>query len=377
MLLQFRRKGKKIIDIHGNPASNANMKRILGLDIVTFVTLVTAKDHIRAATKWAAAEYTEVPYIRDLATSAVAVELLEKADAMVSVHTAYYYSMEEVSSMMSMMKDKATFTCIMHKFDGAAGTLNEGELVWKKVGGRITQVNARTGESYEHPDNSRWFESGTWAPMTRKEAAEKGAYAALSQGKQGLAWTSTEVCSGVYRFLCVKVPCAVVWNEEANKGGLNLSAPPDNTVVIKVGPVTKTFTIPARFANVYDECRKTIANKERTEKKWMAHVSTVRSKMNAFWSEHKLQCDADMLAIIQFASFWDGFSDQALDAITLNTAGQFLTSAHSRSVNGTHLSNLKNLMTMTCEIVGHVADANGSRTVKSVAGIMGSVFGRV
>jgi len=376
-LLAFRRKGKKIIDIHGNPASNSNMKRILGLDIVTFVTLVTAKDHIRAATKWAASEYTEVPYVRDLATSAAAMEILEKADAMVSIHTAYYYSMEEVSSMMSLMKDKATFTCIMHKFDGAAGSLNNGELQWKKVGGRITQVNASTGESYEHPDNSRWFSQGTWAPMTRVQAAESDNYERMRAGKQGLAWTSTRVCDGVYRFLCVRVPVEVVWNEEANKGGLNLSAPPDLEVNIKLGPVEKRLFIPSRFAKVYDECRKTIANKERTEKKWMAHVSTVRSKLNAFWSEHKLECDADMLATIQFASFWDGFTDQALEAITLNTAGQFLTSAHSRSVNGTHLTNMKNLLTMSCEIVSHVADARGSRSVKAAAGILGSVFGRI
>jgi hypothetical protein len=378
MLLQFRRKGKKIIDIHGNPASNANMKRILGLDVTTFVTLVTAKDHIRAATKWAASEFKEVPYIRDLHTSPEVLELMSKADAMVSVHTAYYYGMNEVVGMMKLMKDKATFTCIMHKFQGAAGSLNEGELVWKKVGRTIHQTNARTGESYSHPDNSAWFEKGCWAVETRAECAKRGGSSAVDGAiRDALAWTSTEVCPGVYRFLAVLVPRSVVWNEEASQGGLDLAPPADIPVKITLGPLVKDFAIPAQFARVYDECRKTIANRERTEKKWQAHVSTVRSKMNAFWSEHKIECDADTLAVIQFASFWDGFTDQALEAITLNTAGQFITSAHSRSVNGTHLLGMKNLLTMTCEIVGHVADARGAKTVKAASGVLASVLGRV
>lgn len=381
--------GSRVIDMHGNPAANARQRSAHDLDIKTAVSLVTAKDYVRAATKWAGAAYTEVGYIRDMHRDHA--DLLRDRTVCTSSHTTYYYDMKEIASCLGAMAPKATWVALMHRFQGDGGELNNGELRWKRDGGDIIQTNVATGETYRHPDNRQWFERDAWASMDLSDpgaltgdtfeapSAEhpegrkiKGTWTVAAEAMQSLAWTKTEVTPGTYRIVATLVP-----NKAANMelhGDLTKPEWKPTTIRFAVASVTREFTIRDELLPLFNECRKAAVNKDRSEKRFQAHCATVSSKASSFWSVHKVAVSAQELAQIQMASFWIDFESQARDVGEVNVWSQFWVSEHKKLLNGMTLGKVENLIDLLFVAVDKGLEAKGGRsTLKAVHGVFNHI----
>jgi hypothetical protein len=354
MMRGFKNSGKKILDIHGNPAANSLLRAELSLDITTAVSLISAKDYVRAATKWRHGDYVEAPYLRDMPNPEHKfTETLSKVEAFTSVHTTYYYAMEEIHAVMAAAKPRATWTAIMHRFKGDEGSFNNGEIKWKRVGGDILQWNVATGESYRHPDNCWWFERDAWCPITDPGFA-------LASSKMGsLAWTKTEVTPGTYRVvatICSDKAAAIELHGDTSRPTYKA-----NHVSVQIGLAKKEFDISENHMVLYEECKKAVSSKARSERQWVAHVGMVKSKAKPL-VEKGVVINADQLCAITLASFWDGFQGQAEEQISFQTCAQFLVSQHEKSMQGKNLSKLTNFVDLALDIASKALSANSAKT---------------
>lgn len=376
------RRNASVLDIHGNPSANARLRKSLGMDIQTAVSKVSAKDWIRAATKWKGEEYIEAPYIRDMPTDPTFKEILRKKDVLTSVHTSYYYSHDEINHVLSGCADQAVWVAIMHKFEGDSGTLNNGELRWVRDGGDIVQTNVATGEVYRHPDNREWFVRDSHCPfdltkaLESADSAEKIAH--LQDDLGSLTWTTTEVTPGTYRFLAVRVPNKVAWMDLRG----DCSKPKWQPTVVKttVGLATQEFVLRPELASFYGECVKMAVHKQRTEQQFRLHVGSVKSKAKNIvgGDGSKVDATAEELASIIMASFWGNVQDEVLSDVAFKASAQWYVRTQTRAAEGKHLFKADNFVKVMLSIAHKAANAEGSKgtwkaIIESVETVLQSV----
>lgn len=365
------RKNAAVLDIHGNPSSNARLRKSLGMDIQTVVAKVSAKDYIRSATKWRGEDYIEGPYIRDMTTDPKFKDILKTKDVLTSVHTSYYYSHDEINSVLGGAADQAIWVAIMHKFEGDSGTLNNGELRWVRDGSEIVQTNVATGEVYRHPDNREWFVRDSHCPFDLVKALEdadsKEKIASLQNSMQSLAWTKTEVTPGTYRFLAVRVPNSVAWMDL--RGDYTKPVWEPKVVKTSVGGATQEFVLRPELASFYGECVKLAVYKNRSEKQFQLHVGAVKSKAKNIvgGDGSKVDATAEELAAIIIASFWGNVAAEVTTDATFKACAQWYVRTQVAAAEGRHILKADNFVKVALSIVGKALDAKDARsTWKSV-----------
>jgi len=346
---QQKLRGKRVLDIHGNPTANEavmNQRRDAGA-ITTVVSLETPKDFLRQATKWGPEmqgnrrRYHIAAGLRDIAQHPE--RIAHDKDAFLGVHTAYYYPMREIANMLACSPN-APATFIMHKFDGQSGTLNNGELRWVKKDGMITQTNVLTNERYVHPDNSHWFNTSTW---TRRTALEAHTRDANYDVKDGLTWTTNMCCEGTFIITAVAIT-----SRAAHLDPLRLMPCIEDDAVLRwggvdinVGPETHFVPIPGTHAKLFDELRAKMNFKLRDDKKFAAHVNTCEQKALLYNKVEGLVTDAKLLSRIQIASFWVDFETDCLAQTSLGESGAWMVRDQALAMSGKSMSRGTNLTT--------------------------------
>lgn len=360
------RKGAAVLDIHGNPSANSRLRKSLGMDIQTVVAKVTAKDYIRSATKWRSEDYIEGPYLRDMSTDVKFSPILKTKDVITSVHTSYYYSLDEINAVLAGAADQAIWVAIMHKFEGESGTLNNGELRWVRDGGDIVQTNVATGEVYRHPDNREWFARDAHCPFDLTQALESApnqqAIDALQADMSSLAWTKTEVTPGTYRFLAVRVPNKVAWMDL--RGDYTKPVWEPKVITTTVAGAAQEFILRPELASFYGECVKMAVYKKRTEKQFELHVGAVKSKAKGIVGSDgaRVELDADELAAIIIASFWGNVAKETTTDATFKACAQWYVRTQTAAAEGRHILKADNFVKVALSIVGKALDAKDSRS---------------
>jgi hypothetical protein len=307
---------KVYIDLHGNPYANeAYMARNPGIVIITFVELVTPKDYVRAATKWGpqfAADGTRrywTTYIRDIPRDHANWGVI--IDGFISIHTTYYYNADEIINLLSWAP-QSKWHALMHRFDGHAGSLNMGEQRWVKSpsGSQnlVTQTNVKSGEAYQHPDNSWWFNHDSTAV-----------------NDDGMAWTTNLACDETFKITatyCPAVACKMsakcVQIAPLMKALVHTTAKAmtqdqiatGNRVTITLYGATSSMDIDPVHVPFFGEMRSTCISKSRNAKNYQDHVSRCKIRAKSLMSTSKVQLDAQQLSDIARFSFFIDFEDQ-------------------------------------------------------------------
>jgi len=307
---------KVYIDMHGNPCANeAFMARNPGIVIITFVELVTPKDYVRAATKWGpefAADGSRrywTTYIRDIPRDHPNWGAI--VDGFISIHTTYYYNAEEVIALLKWAP-RAKWYALMHKFDGHSGSLNMGEQKWVKSpsGAQtlVTQTNVKSGEAYQHPDNSWWFN-----------------HDATAVGDDGMAWTTNLACDETFKITiaycpalacrmstkCVQIaPLMKTLAHTTAKAMTQDQIAQCNKVVLSLYGATSSMDIRPEHVPFFGELRKTCIDSPRTAKGFRDHVSRCKIRCKSLMSDTKIDIDAQQLSDFARFSYFIDFEDQ-------------------------------------------------------------------
>jgi len=263
-LINTLKAGKSYLDLHGNPSSNERFAPN-GVTLDTYVSLASPKDYLRMRTKWGSQtvggrkRYHLGGIISNRWSQSDDAHVARNRDGFLSVHTGYYYTPAEVLEVLKVSPE-ATLTMIMHRFVGKSGSLNDGELQWKKesVEGRtdeVTQVNTGTGETYRHPDNNMWFDKSTWTDVSAFAAHTRDAE---YDAPRALTWTLGMCCEGVYKVTVCALPAHAAyldetvssWKPEAGAitkwGGVD----------IEVGETVAFIELPGKAEALFDDLRK-------------------------------------------------------------------------------------------------------------------------
>jgi hypothetical protein len=306
---------KVYLDLHGNPCANeAYMARNPGIVIITFVELITPKDYVRAATKWGP-EYADngdlrywKTHIRDIPRDHASWGPI--IDGFISIHTAYYYDSAEIIALLEWARG-AKFYALMHRFDGFTGELNMGEQSWVKhpVGSQtlVTQTNVKSGEAYQHPDNSWWF-----------------SHDATAVGDHGMAWTNGLACDETFKFTaaycpavackmsakCVQVaPLMPKLLHTTAKAMTQDEIASCNEVRISLYGATTKMDISPKLVPFFGEMRTTVISKPRNAKNYQDHVSRCKIAQKSVMAKG-ISIDAQQLDDIARFSFFIDFEDQ-------------------------------------------------------------------
>jgi len=310
---------KRTLDLHGSPISNGKHE-----NVETVVEMCVPKDAVRKVTKWGPSEGFKEHTMRDITThpSPETREWMGTFDQFVSVHTGYYYSMEEVTALLQH-KEGSVLHMLMHRFSGEVGSLNDGEQTWFKrsVGESLTEVvqtNVLTGEKYVHPDNSHWFESNSWAPAPRE--TEDGMH-----HRAGVAWTMNMVGPDTYRFTVTACEGRIVANDPCKVQLRHAPVAPraDGDVKaiqragacsVQVGKDEVTLTVDAPVT--YNKARMLVAGKPRGPKRFADHLAATKRIAK---TENESTAN---IADVALASYFADFNrDRALNSTLFE--GQF------------------------------------------------------
>lgn len=308
----------RYLDLHGNPTSNERFNEEQHkVRVDTLVNIESSKDVLRSRTKWGP-EFKKdgkTPrYVKSALRDVVRdkPDVVSSVDGLLSVHTLYYYHPHELPELIAASRGK-TMTAIMHRFVGESGTLNNGEQSWKRItsptgASQIVQTNAITGETYTHPDNERWFENFSYAPVRGFEAAGH------LDDVTGLVWDANLCANGTYR-LCV-TSCTVreAMLDTSYKEPVH-SRPPAvnsdkyvakyNKVQISTLQGSEEVVIPSAFVPVFTELRlKMLGAATRDVKKYVAHSQYAALKLKGVMKEAACVDDVQTCYDIVYASFW-------------------------------------------------------------------------
>lgn len=366
-LMHSLRPGKSYLDLHGNPTANERLAPE-GVTVDTYVSLASAKDYLRMKTKWGPEmkgnrrRYTKGGIISNRWHNTPDSAIAENRDGFLSIHTGYYYKPEEVLSVLKKSPD-ATFTMIMHKFDGKDGSFNEGELVWsKETKGNddtavVTQVNARTGETYRHPDNAFWFKNTSWTNVTPSDAHLPGP---AKEEMRALSWTLGQCCEGVYKVTVVAMPAYAAYLDEAKD-----SWRPDEGVLAKwggvdldVGQERVFMPLPTKAEALFDELRKKMNHQQRTQKKFAAHVQTCNQKAQLYEQTNGLKLNSKELSAIQVASFWVDFAHDLRTDGKLVVDGEWAVQSYGALLTGQSLRLHSNKVDAALTVVHALVSSN-------------------
>lgn len=307
---------KVYLDLNGNPSANeAYMARTPGIKIISFVELITPKDYIRKNTKWgpqfnANGDFRWVNWpVRDIPRDFADVG--DTVDGIISIHTAYYYDPQEIINLLAWAP-RANFHALMHKFDGYSGTLNNKEQRWIKEprGSQmiITQTNVASGEQYNHPDNSWWYEHDSHA---------------LDHDAMG--WTINLMCDETYHITathcpavqarmstnCVQIkPLMPVPAHSTARAQTQSEIARTHKVRIDLYGARSEMPIQPEFVDFFGEVRRTAINRPRSAKQYQDHVSRCKVKAGSVMTTSKLKIDAQQLSDIARFSFFIDYEDQ-------------------------------------------------------------------
>jgi hypothetical protein len=306
---------KNILDLHGSPRANAKIMqgRKDGLKIFTVVSKETGKDYLRAATKWAGAEYIESS-LRDVTTcdqlltgNAGDEDRTFIPDHVVSFHTLYYYDMSEVAKLLSV-KPGMTMTATMHRFDKQKGYINGGEQHYEKItkSGQptnITQTNVDTTVRYNHKDNSAWFDHTSWTPTHDNLEA-----AADNTTLNSLVWDINKSSEDTYVFTITAVPPKAVYLDLDHTIVDELKKKKKETKQEKamVTILDEVVYLPVHddHAELHDYLVKYVAGKPRDAKVYSTVQTAARNKSNSMMSDRKLDISSDELRAVVTSAFW-------------------------------------------------------------------------
>jgi len=334
------------VDLYGNPGANESyMARNPGILIITIVEAITPKDYIRKMVKWGPEFNAQgVPrwynyHIRDLALHMPAFMTAHKISGFLSIHTIYYFDKTEIVRLLAAYQ--CPLHAAQHRFQGASGSLNDGEQTWVKreraSTTEIFQTNVTTGAVYDHPDNSFWFEHDS-----------------MTSDEDGVAWDANLLCDETYIFLivhCPRVQCEMSTKCLTHKGvikGQHVDRNPsrmaqtqdqialENEVRVTLCGVDTKAPIETHHVAFFGKMRKTAIGKKRTSLQLADHIT--RCKIAAASMEKSgFEIDAQQLDDIANMSFMIDYSDQlGADAIMFgNNFAGVITSDSLYSSTGT------------------------------------------
>jgi len=310
---------KVYYDLHGNPSANeAYCRRHPEIRVVTIVELVTPRDYVRSSQKWGpefAADGTArwiTSSIRDFGLNPANHHI--KIDGFISINTTYYYDQAEIAQLLAVFK--CPYHALMHKFDKHFGDINDGEQHYevRKQGSQniVHQRNVLTGESYEHPNNTYWFEhdSFTW-------------------GAHGVGWDSHTITDELYHFIavyCPAVQCRMSARCQDHAGVFDVVIPQHEratkkaqtqdeiantrTVTIDFGSAKTRFAIRPQLVPFFGEMRSAVVHRARTSSQFADHVSRCKIKSKSIMATTSLQIEAQEIDDISLYSFFIDFQDQ-------------------------------------------------------------------
>jgi len=232
-------------------------------------------------------------------------------DGFISIHTAYYYDAGEMIALLDWARS-AKLYALMHRFEGHSGVLNMGEQKWAKMpnGGQtlVTQTNVKSGEAYQHPDNSWWFN-----------------HDAHAAGDGGMAWTMNLSCDETFKFTvtycpaiackmstkCVQIaPLMPVLKHTTATAMTQDDIARANRVSLSLYGATSSMDIDPTLVPFFGEMRTTCINKSRNAKNYQDHVSRCKIRAKSLMTTESIDIDAQQLSDVARFSFFIDFEDQ-------------------------------------------------------------------
>jgi hypothetical protein len=186
--------GEVACDLHGNPGGNERYNRFQSSRlrkrpnlptpplIETMVGMNSAADAVRAVTKWGP-EQDEFG-VRRWFKGGIDSVPEGLYDSFLSVHTLYYYSMQDVCKLLNKPGNKGKRMMALVNYSKENSGRLYGELDFHKSGGHTTQISPN-GEKYHHPDIDPWFTNSSY----RKN---------FSTSFDAISWTTHNVGGPLY-----------------------------------------------------------------------------------------------------------------------------------------------------------------------------------
>jgi hypothetical protein len=309
------------LDIFGNPASNSawNNDNKNKARITSFVDICTPKDVIRSRTKWAGHDYVNGKRLglKFFETEQDKVNL-SVYQGLVGHHVLYYLTEQDIFNTL-IKTDKKMLHATMHKFDKDSGTHSDGEQTWSKTdNGKnivVKQTNSGTGEFYQHPDNSHWFDKQIWYPKTFKQHCEDNAITdtdAEIEKDGGLTWTINKDSDDVYVFTITPSP----WFLQVDDVKPVIKEPKINTLpwVSKYecvwlydnkGYKMKSIPVPLEGVKLFAKIRSKMPDRARNQK----NLSTIYNHAKMALKDFPDLETIDFVNIVN-AAFWVDMPDE-------------------------------------------------------------------
>jgi len=136
LVQQLDKIGKTYVDIGGNPIKNFDK-----LNCIWSVHPVISRDGAARVSKTRG---------KSCVCKFIDCKCFDEPEIMISVHTLYYLSKQEILKAILGCKDKE-FYCITHLFDKVEGHLNNKEAYYTKHKGAVAMSNGNDLENYRHP----------------------------------------------------------------------------------------------------------------------------------------------------------------------------------------------------------------------------------
>jgi hypothetical protein len=324
-------KPRKVLDLYGNPGMNEQFNnRESAVKITTNCFAWTPKDFGRRIQKWGepVVDGTRRYYECDLRTlegldDVVDCPRLEDFDEVVACHSLYYYTPDNICSLVN--KSGKPLTAIMHKFEPGrkAGTFCDGELSWERFDQdgerRIAQTTVRTGIRYTHYDNQWVNESTIWA-HSGSELAEMGERKRLGRDGKAMAWDIREFNDETMSVMFYPIPAAcynmaVDQGERCTTGTASAPIPQGakkksaavkatGVAEVVIGTKTIKYEIPALANKVFEDGRVRMADKPRTPSQFRDHSAWVKREIKGPMKSSGGLITADCVSDVTHASFW-------------------------------------------------------------------------
>jgi len=324
------------VDLNGNPKAcdtfNAEDKY---RNVFPCVSIETIGDVVRSKTKWGdqfvngRRRYAKCA-LRDLPV--IEADLLSGASGLTSIHTLYYYDMQEIAKAVHATKGQVLYA-MMHRFVGEKGTLNNGEQRWERYleDGRpmIRQTNVDTGSSYTHKDNEHWFRNNSWEYFRSHHGSLSAAIECDPEGLRepgkALGWDVNKVADGVYSFRIVSATRHEAyldpsWRPEPKPAPPVLNSTEyvrlHNSVKLTTLAGDEVIAIPPAVQPLFNTLRIKMSGTTRNIAKYKAHAQFCALKSVGVMKEANLPPpDAQIVYNLIFASYWvDVVDDRSMSA---------------------------------------------------------------
>lgn len=310
-----------VLDLHGSPTANERNEHHHNIKFTTVCKVITPDDELRRVTKWGPKVGDDDLRWHDLFDreigaegSTIGPDRLSKFDALMSIHTLYYYSKDEIMRLMNRCNRDAVMHGICHRFNGESGSFNDGEQTWTKfkVGGQtwVRQVNKLTGKTYEHPDNSWMFETTSYG-----------------NNGSGLVWDMNLVFPDTYRFKIKSCRYDIV--PPSNRADFvmpeaNRDEPPTYTqpperletnstawlqryetcVIEQAEGKWIEMPMPSRLHPLFNEARRRLDTKPRTMEQFASHSALLETKIKRFEKESRTTVTVEEATALKVGAFW-------------------------------------------------------------------------